>query len=171
MTTQLILHKTPYTPSSFQKKKIVLSIADAFRNIPFLPHFYLFSQRMWCAIFEINTSLLIINQTSIFLHKRLYIPPSFRKKNCALQRKRFSKHLLFATFYLFLKVGEVCNISSKCWLPNKSANKIFLQKTPDAAPAYQRKTCAPHRAKFLETSTFYYMTTSFHSGWGLQYFK
>ena len=29
-------------------------------------------------------------------------------------RKRFSKHLLFTTFSLFLKVSEVCNISKKC---------------------------------------------------------
>ena len=36
---KVILRKTPGTPSSFQKK-IELSIADAFRNIHFLPYFY-----------------------------------------------------------------------------------------------------------------------------------
>ena len=39
LTAKLILHKTPHTPSSFPKK-IVLSIAESFRNIHFLQHFY-----------------------------------------------------------------------------------------------------------------------------------
>ena len=59
LTTQLILHKTPYTPPSF-KKKIALSMADVFRNIHFLPHFYYLSEWMRRAIFQMNTNLLII---------------------------------------------------------------------------------------------------------------
>ena len=37
----------------------------------------------------------------------------FGKKIGALHRKRFSKHPLFTTFSIFLKVSEVCIISSK----------------------------------------------------------
>ena len=59
LTTQLIVYKTPYTPPSFQKI-FALSIAEAFRNFHFLLHFYQFSQWMRCAIFQINTNLLII---------------------------------------------------------------------------------------------------------------
>ena len=39
LTTQLIVHKIPYTPLSFQKKS-ALSITDVFINIHFLTHFY-----------------------------------------------------------------------------------------------------------------------------------
>ena len=39
-----------------------------------------------------------------------------------------SKHPLFSTFALFLKVSEVCNISNKCWLPNKLARNYFYTK-------------------------------------------
>ena len=42
------------------QEKIVLSIADAFKNIHFLLRFHWFSQWMRCAIFQINTNLLII---------------------------------------------------------------------------------------------------------------
>ena len=42
------------------EKKLVLSIEDIFTNIDFLPNFYLFSQWIRCAIFQINTNLLII---------------------------------------------------------------------------------------------------------------
>ena len=43
-------------------KTTVLYIAEAFTNIHFLPHFYLFSRRMTCAIFRINTNLLVIQE-------------------------------------------------------------------------------------------------------------
>ena len=85
---------------------------------------------------------------SIFLHETLYIPPSFRKTIGALHRKSFSKHPLFTTFSLLLKVSEVCNISSKCGLSNKSAKKIFLHKTPYTPPLFQKKNCALHRRSF-----------------------
>ena len=38
----------------------------------------------------------------------------FEKKIGALHRKRFTEHPLFTTFSLFLKVSDICNISSKC---------------------------------------------------------
>ena len=36
-------------------------------------------------------------------------------------------------------MSEVCNISTKYWLPNKSATKIILHETPDTAPSLQKK--------------------------------
>ena len=109
LTTPLFLHKTPCTPS-FQKK-ILLFIADAFRDIHFLPYFYQFSQWMRSVMFQIKTNLLIIQQNINSL-QTLY--PSFiLKKIGTLHHKGFSKHL-FTTFSLFLAVTEVCNISNKC---------------------------------------------------------
>ena len=47
----------------------------------------------------------------------------------ALHRESFSKHPILTAFSVFLKVSDVCNISSKDWVPNKSVNKISLHKT------------------------------------------
>ena len=86
-----------------------------------------------------NTDLLVIYQNiNNFTQEALY-PSSISKKNGALHHKCFLKHPLFTTFSLFLKVSEVCNVSSKCWLPNKSANKIFLHKKPYTPPLFQKK--------------------------------
>ena len=78
---------------------------------------------MRCAIFQINTNLLITERNiNIFTQETLY--PSFiSKKIGALHRE----HPLLTLFSLFLSVSEVCNISNKYWLPNKSATKIFLR--------------------------------------------
>ena len=97
-------------------------------------------------------------ETSLLLHKRLYIPLSFWEKIGALHRKRFTEHPLFTTFSLFLKVSDICNISSKCWLLNKSANTIFLHKAPYTLPLFQIKICALHRRTFKKHpffTTFY----------------
>ena len=82
---------------------------------------------MSCTIFQRNTDLLVIYQNiNNFTQETLY--PSFvSKKIGALHCKSFSKHPLFTLFSLFLTVSEVCNISNKYWLPNKSATKIFLR--------------------------------------------
>ena len=85
---------------------------------------------------------------SIFLHKKLYISTSFRKRIGALNRKRFLRHPLFTAFSLFLKVSEVCNILSKCGLPNKSANKRLLRKALYTPPLFQIKICALHHRIF-----------------------
>ena len=120
-------------------------------------------------VFEINADFLIFQQTKYlytrhptpilhFKKKKLHSPfqkhPLFTKyinllviylniniftKKISSFCKRFSKDSLFTTFSLFLKVSEVCNISNKCWLPNKSANKIFLHKTPYIPPSFQKK--------------------------------
>ena len=63
---------------------------------------------------------------SIFLHKTLYIPPSFQKNIGALHRKSFSKHPLFTTFSSFLKVSEF-QVNAN-FLKNQLKN-IFTQDT------------------------------------------
>ena len=81
---------------------------------------------MRCAILQINTNLLITEwNINIFTQDTLY--PSFiSKKIGTLHREHFSKHPHFTLFSLFLTVSEVCNISNKCWRPNKSATKIYF---------------------------------------------
>ena len=68
------------------------------------------------AIFQINTDLLII---IIFTHENLRPPLHFQKIG-ALTRRGFWKHLYFIAFWQFLTVGEVCNITNKHILFNKS---------------------------------------------------
>ena len=108
-----VFTQTLYTLLHF-KKEFTISILEVFTNIKCLPHLYQFSQWMRCAIFQINTNLLVIQQNiNIFAKETLY--PSFisKKKIGVLHRKRFSKHSLLSTFSLFLMVSEVCNISNK----------------------------------------------------------
>ena len=88
-----------------------------------------------------------------YFYTRHFISLRHFEKNGALHCKLFSKHPLFTTFSLFLKVSEVCNISSKCWLPNKSANKIFLQKTPYTPSFFYKNLLSPSQ-NLLETFTF-----------------
>ena len=57
--TNYFLRKTPYNIPSFLKK-VLFSIAETLRNIHFLTHFYYFSKWMRCALFQINTNLLLI---------------------------------------------------------------------------------------------------------------
>ena len=97
-------------------------------------------------------------KTLIFLHNRLYILSSHGKKVSALHGKCFSKDSLVTTFSLFLKASEVCIIfKKKCWLPNKSANKIFLHKTTYTPPLLWKKILRSPSQILLETSTFYHI--------------
>ena len=53
-------------------KKVVLSIAEGFRKIDFLPHFYLISQKMRCAIFQINSDLVkVYEHINVFTQETL----------------------------------------------------------------------------------------------------
>ena len=73
-----IFTQDTYTLTSFQKK-FALSIAQVFRKIHILPHVYQFSQWMRCAVFQINTDLLVKYQhVSIFTYEALH--PSFTSK-------------------------------------------------------------------------------------------
>ena len=64
-----------------------------------------------------------------------------------------STHFL-PLFPLFLQVSEVCHILSKCWLPNKSANKTLLHKAPYIPPLFQIKIWALHCRIFEEYPLF-----------------
>ena len=101
-----------YTPPSFPKKKL-LSIADAFRKIHFSPPFYQFSQWMRCAIFQINTNLLITQRNINIFRQETLFPPSFQIKIYAVHRRIFQKYRLFTAILVFLTVEEVCYISNK----------------------------------------------------------
>ena len=54
-------------------------------------------------------------------------------------------------------MSEVCNIWSKCWLPNKSANKIYLHKTHYTPPLLQIKMFCSLSQNLWETSTFTFL--------------
>ena len=128
-------------------KKFVLSIAQVFKNTHFLPHVNYFSQWMRCAIFQIKTNLLVIYQDiNIFTKETLY-PSIIWKKNW---RSRLLAFFETSTFYHIFTVfnSEVCNISNKHQLPNKSATKIFSRKIPNIAPSLQQKNCVLHRTSF-----------------------
>ena len=107
-----------------------------------------------CKIFQRNTDLLTIYQNiNDLTQETLY--PSFvskkqKKKWNGLHRNFFLKQSFFSIFSLFLKVGEVCNISNKCWFLNKSANKIFLHKTPYNTT----QSCAVDRRRFQKGRLF-----------------
>ena len=123
--------------------------------------------------FHISSKYRLPNKSAKkrYLHKTPNIPPSFQKTICVAHCKSFLKHPLFTRFSLFLPVSEVCNISSKYWLGYKLAWEIFLHKTPYIPfLSFLEKFCSPWQ-KLLETSTFYHIFTSFHSGWSVQYFK
>ena len=52
-------YKRHLTLLLYSNKKVVLSIAQVFRNIHFLTHFYYFALWMRCAMFQINTDVFI----------------------------------------------------------------------------------------------------------------
>ena len=89
-----------------------------------------------------------------YFYTRDFIPLlHFPKELVTLHRTCFSKHPFFTIFSLFLSVSEVCNISNKYCLHNKSAQKVFLHKnlTPFL---HFRKNCAPHCRIFKKYPPF-----------------
>ena len=55
-------------------------------------------------------------------------------------------------------MSEVCNTSSKRWLPYKSTNKIFFDKTPCTSLSFEKTKRSPSQ-NLLETFTFYHIFT------------
>ena len=93
---------------------------------------------------------------NIFMEPLTWVSP---KANCIIFQKKnrmvsiaifFLKQSFFSIFSLFLKVGEVCNNSNKCWFPNRSVNKIFLHKTPYKTT----QSCAVDRRRFQKGRLF-----------------
>ena len=110
LTTKIFLHETTFTPPSFQIKVRILH-RRCFQNHPLFTTFLLvFTMDELCYISHKYQS------PSIFLHKKIYIPPPFRKKIGALHRNQISKHTLFTTFSSFLKVSEfvIIQLNADC---------------------------------------------------------
>ena len=144
---------------------------ESYRNIHFLTRFYHFSQWIRCAIFRVNTDLLVKYQNiNSSTQETLYLSFILKKirKNGSVSCKRFSKLATFPHFPLVLMVRKICN---KYWLLAKSEKEIFLQKTSYTLPSFHNKLRSPSQQKLLETSTFYHIFTNFHGGWGVQYFE
>ena len=78
----------------------------------------------------------------MFLHKGLYIPPSFREEIGAFHCKAFSEASTFLT------VGNLCNIQ---------INTGFF------SPFDSRKKLHSSSQKLLETFSFHYIFTNFQS--------
>ena len=85
-------------------KKVVLSIAEGFRTIDFLPHFYLTLKMMRCAIFQINTDLVKGYEHINMLHKRLYNLPSFGRFSQDMSSFFFLKQFLVSVIEVFRSI-------------------------------------------------------------------
>ena len=51
-------------------------------------------------------------------------------------------------------MSEVCDISNKYWLPNKSATKLVLHKITNTPSSFQQKICSLHSASFWKHPLF-----------------
>ena len=88
-----------------------------------------------------------------YFYKENFISLLHFWKKLALHRKRFSKHLLFAAFSLFITVREVCNISKKLWLRNKSTKEIFYTRHPTPLLHFKQKF-APSVVETIRNNNF-----------------
>ena len=110
---KMFLHTAPYTPPLFQKK-VRSPSQNLLKTFTFHPSLLIFTVVEVCNITNKNQSPSNLAKYQYF-YTRDFIYPSFiSEKIGALHRRGFSKHPLFTTFSLFLKVSEVCNISNKC---------------------------------------------------------
>ena len=102
---------------------------------------------MRCALFQINTDLLVIYQ-NINISTQQTLTLSFISKN--------KLALLIANFFRnmqLLPVNEICNISNEYCLFDKSAKEIF--NTRDFAPFLRfKKKCALHFRSFYKHPLF-----------------
>ena len=102
---------------------------------------------------------LQFRKISIFINKRLYVPPSF-KENGALRQKRFSKHPLFTKFSLFLTVSEVVIFQINTGFLINQLKKLFYTSHLKPFLGFKKELHSPLQ-KPLETSTFYQIFTIF----------
>ena len=148
------------------KKTFLLSIPDVFWKINFLPHFNLLSQRMRCAIFQINTDLLKIYEhiniftqealTLLHLEASLKIHLSFfPKSSWRSLARRFLEAAIF--YHMFTGFGSGWGVQyfNKSQLLNMSV-KYLLFYTKDLVYLFdfQRKvalsiTEVPGNIRFL----------------------
>ena len=135
ITTPLKIVTPPSSPAT------PLSIADAFKNIQFFTPFLL--------VFTVDDVCYISNKyqppCNLAKHQYFYTRDfiSLLHFENALHRMNLWMFFETSTFSLFLKVRFV-NTSSKCWLLNKPANKIFLHRTPYTPLLFPKRNCALH---------------------------
>ena len=149
MTTKIFLHETTFTPPSIQIKVPILHLVFTVDELCYISQKY--------------------QPPSIFLHKKMY-PSIISEKIGALHRNRFSKHTLFTTFSPFLKVSEFVIIQLNADFLINQPIKYFCTRHLTIV-LYFKKTLRSPSQMLLESSTFYYyIFTSFDSGWGVLYF-
>ena len=144
-------------------ENFVFSIAQVFRNIHFLLLDKQSSQLMRCALFQINTDLLLLviyQNINISTQKTLTL--SFISKNkLALLIANFFRNIQFLPhFLLLLTVNEICNISNEYCLFDKSAKEIF--NTRDFAPFLRFKKNALTISEAFTNIHFFHIFTNFH---------
>ena len=107
-------------------KKFALSIAESFKNIHFLPHFYQFSEWMNCTMFQIKTNFQT-GQQNIYYFKQKTLHTI---KISVFHRRGSRQHSLFIIFSLVLRMGKVFNITNKyqCLISQLKAY-IFTKET------------------------------------------
>ena len=135
-------------------ENFVFSIGQVFRNIHFLLLDKQSSQLMRCALFQINTDLLVIYQ-NINISTQQTLTLSFISKN--------KLALLIANFFRnmqLLPVNEICNISNEYCLFDKSAKEIF--NTRDFAPFLRFKKNALSISEAFTNIHFFHIFTNFH---------
>ena len=114
LTTKFFLHKTPYTSPSFQIKIRVLR-CRCFQNLPLFTTFLLlFIVDEVCDISSKYQPPNNLAKHQYFYTRGFLLLFHFQNKLAlSLHPKSFRKHALFTTFSQFLKVSEVCDISSR----------------------------------------------------------
>ena len=95
----------------------------------------------------------------MFTQETLY--PSFFEKKSLSTLQTFCKTFTFYAFLLFLTVSEVCNISKKYRLPNKSGKKYFYTRHLTRLHHF-KKTWTLHCRSFQKQLLFYQIFISLH---------
>ena len=123
---------------SFIPTKRLCSRSQGFRQIDFLLHFCLISERMRCAIFQINADLVkVYEHINTFTQETLQLSfiCEIISKNISLFSPKpigvlchrgFWKYPRFTICLLVLIEGELYNISNKNQLPNRSAKYLLF---------------------------------------------
>ena len=161
MTTKWILHKTPHSPPSSQKKTCGLHCTSFQKHPLFTTFLLVFAVDELCRISNKYQPPNNLAKYQNFDTRDFLSLLHFGKKIALSIANVFRNIHFFTTFSSFLTVSEVCNTSSKCWLSNKSANKIFLYKIHYTLPSFPKNNLCSPLQMLLETSNFYHIFTSF----------
>ena len=145
MTTKIFLHKRPYTPPLFQKKNCTLHRRCFYKYPLFTTFLIIFTVDEVCYVSNKRQSLNNLAKHQYF-YTRDFISLRHFEKKLALSIANVFRNIHFLS--LFSKVSEVCNISSKCWLSDKSAKKYFYRRHLTPLLSFKKFFCALHRRIF-----------------------